>query len=66
MAEISEQRESTNTMMMWGVGTAVVIVLIGIVISIFVVFHHDVSNNVNVLNNIMGNFQNQAPSNYTL
>ena len=66
MADISEQRESTNTMLMWGIGTAVMIVVVGIVIGYFTIFHHNVSNNVNLLNNIMGSYQKQAPSNYTL
>ena len=66
MAEISEQRQTTNGFMTWAVGIAYILAAIAIVATIFFTWQANVKSEVNQLNNIQGNLQNQIPTNIIL
>ena len=67
MADVSEQRETTNTMLNWGVGLGFVVVVVAIFVGVFATMHANVNNGVNNINNGTKQIQQQGNlSNVTL
>ena len=66
MAEINEQRSTTNGFMTWGIGLVYIIAAVAIGATIFFVWQGNVKSESNQLNNVQSNLQNQIPTNIAL